>query len=111
MQLEALAAGRDVDDPPGRVVIALVRRAGRGKGRHRAEGSRSCVRSLLSQIFKTGAATCFIVGTMNDTNVQDTDAAADIDVLDGVLTKTADLLDGVQPDQRGLSTPCPDYDV
>ena len=35
----------------------------------------------------------------------------DIDLLEGVLDKTAGLLDGVTPDQYGDSTPCPDYDV
>jgi uncharacterized protein (TIGR03086 family) len=35
----------------------------------------------------------------------------DIDLLEGVLDKTAGLLDGVTPDQLGDSTPCPDYDV
>jgi len=35
----------------------------------------------------------------------------DIELLSGVLTKTGDLIEGVQPDQRGLPTPCPDYDV
>jgi uncharacterized protein (TIGR03086 family) len=35
----------------------------------------------------------------------------DIDLLEGVLDKTAGLLDGVTPDQYGDPTPCPDYDV
>jgi uncharacterized protein (TIGR03086 family) len=35
----------------------------------------------------------------------------DIDLLEGVLDKTAGLLDGVTPDQHGDPTPCPDYDV
>src|SRR5664279_3327610 len=35
----------------------------------------------------------------------------DIDLLSGVLDKTGDLIAGVKPDQLGLSTPCPEYDV
>lgn len=35
----------------------------------------------------------------------------DIELLSGVLTKTGDLIEGVQPDQRSLPTPCPEYDV
>jgi uncharacterized protein (TIGR03086 family) len=35
----------------------------------------------------------------------------DLDLLEGVLDKTAALLEGVTPDQYGDPTPCPDYDV
>ena len=35
----------------------------------------------------------------------------DIDLLNGVLTKTGDLIEGVEPDQRANPTPCPEYDV
>jgi uncharacterized protein (TIGR03086 family) len=35
----------------------------------------------------------------------------EIDLLDGVLTKAAGLIDGVREDQCHLPTPCPDYDV
>ena len=35
----------------------------------------------------------------------------DIDLLEGVLDKTAGLLEGVTPDQYADPTPCPDYDV
>ena len=38
-------------------------------------------------------------------------AETDIDLLEGVLDKTAGLLDGVTPDQYSDPTPCPDYDV
>lgn len=36
---------------------------------------------------------------------------AEIDILESVLGKTADIIDGVRPDQLNGSTPCPDYDV
>ncbi len=36
---------------------------------------------------------------------------AEIELLSGVLSKTGDLIAGVHPDQRGLPTPCPEYDV
>jgi len=63
-------------------------------------------------MFKTGGAGCFIVGPMNDMNRDnDTTLENDIDVLDGVLAKTADLLQGVKPEQRSQPTPCPEYDV
>jgi uncharacterized protein (TIGR03086 family) len=39
------------------------------------------------------------------------DEAADIELLAGVLDKTAGILAGVRPDQGGDPTPCPDYDV
>lgn len=39
------------------------------------------------------------------------DEAADIDLLAGVLDKTAGILAGVRPDKGGDPTPCPDYDV
>jgi uncharacterized protein (TIGR03086 family) len=39
------------------------------------------------------------------------DEAADIDLLVGVLDKTAGILAGVRPDQGGDPTPCSDYDV
>jgi uncharacterized protein (TIGR03086 family) len=35
----------------------------------------------------------------------------DIELLEGVLDKTAGLLEGVTPDQYGDPTPCPAYDV
>lgn len=34
-----------------------------------------------------------------------------VDLLESVLTKTGDVVEGVRPDQRGLPTPCEDYDV
>lgn len=36
---------------------------------------------------------------------------SEIDLLDGILTKTADLIAGVPPARRHHPTPCPDYDV
>ena len=39
------------------------------------------------------------------------DETNDIEVLDGVLTKAAGLIGGVQPEQRSLPTPCAAYDV
>lgn len=33
------------------------------------------------------------------------------ELLSGILTKTGDVIAGVRPEQRGLSTPCDDYDV
>lgn len=36
---------------------------------------------------------------------------AQIELLSSVLSKTGDLIAGVRPDQRGLPTPCPGYDV
>ena len=35
----------------------------------------------------------------------------DVDLLESVLTKTGDLIAGVDEDQWGLPTPCPDFDV
>jgi uncharacterized protein (TIGR03086 family) len=35
----------------------------------------------------------------------------DITLLEGVLAKTGDVIDGVGDDQWDLPTPCPDYDV
>ena len=35
----------------------------------------------------------------------------DIDLLDGIMTKTGDLIAGVAPDRLDRPTPCPDYDV
>jgi uncharacterized protein (TIGR03086 family) len=35
----------------------------------------------------------------------------DIDLLEGILAKTGDLIAGVTPDRRHRSTPCPDFDV
>jgi uncharacterized protein (TIGR03086 family) len=34
-----------------------------------------------------------------------------IDLLEGILTKTGDVLEGVRADQSGQPTPCDDYDV
>jgi uncharacterized protein (TIGR03086 family) len=34
-----------------------------------------------------------------------------IDLLAGVLTKTGDVIEGVRPEQAGLPTPCPEFDV
>lgn len=36
---------------------------------------------------------------------------SEIGLLEGVLAKTADVIEAVGPDQRGLPTPCADYDV
>jgi uncharacterized protein (TIGR03086 family) len=35
----------------------------------------------------------------------------EIELLSAVLTKTGDVIEGVQPTQWDLPTPCPDYDV
>ncbi len=58
---------------------------------------------------------------MNDTSPSSNDPSAttssttppdpEVDVLEGVLAKTAGLLAGVEADQRSLPTPCADYDV
>lgn len=34
-----------------------------------------------------------------------------VELLASVLAKTGDVVEGVRPDQRGLATPCDDYDV
>jgi uncharacterized protein (TIGR03086 family) len=39
------------------------------------------------------------------------DDAIEVDVLEDVLAKTATLLEGIEPDDAGRPTPCPDYDV
>jgi uncharacterized protein (TIGR03086 family) len=38
-------------------------------------------------------------------------SSPDIDLVESVVTKTADVVAGVQPEQAGLPTPCADYDV
>ncbi len=35
----------------------------------------------------------------------------DVELLSGILSKTGDVIAGVRPDQRELSTPCDDFDV